>query len=410
MPKYKYVARDRAGKATAGTIEAMDEMELRRVLRSNELYLTRFKGSGASQTTAEGVYRPSPMEAKPTLQEMVIATRQLGTTVRAGLPIIEALSIVGSQSNKPALRHAFRDIEQGVSDGQFLSAGMKRHPKLFPRLVVSLVEAGEVAGTLDHTLDVAADQLDREDNLRRRVKAALLYPKLVVLACVGTIAGMLLLVVPTFSKVYTSLHTALPAPTLLLMGLSAAVMRWWWAIAIVIGVFVLLFKRFAATENGQRKLDRLVLKIPVLGSLMRKIAIARFVQTLAGAMRGGVPVLASLAISANTAGNSVIRDAIVAAAENVRDGATIAVELERTGQFPVLVTRMISAGEATGNIDTMLDEINRFFDRDIEYAVDKLTRMIEPLMTVLVGSIVLLVLLALYMPIFSLGDAFLNKK
>ncbi len=409
MPSYKYTARDGAGKSSVGVLQAADEAELRRVLRANDLYVVRVKGGGAAPE-AEGSYKPRPLEPKPSLQDMVIATRQLGTTVRAGLPIVQALGIVGMQSEKPMLRHAFADIEQGVSDGQFLSVGMRKYPKLFNRLVVSLVEAGEVAGTLDHTLELAAEQLDREDNLRRRVKAALLYPKLVVAACVGTIAGMLLLVVPVFSKVYGSLHAKLPAPTLILMSLSANVLKYWWLGALIGAGLTFAFKRFAATEGGQRKLDRLVLKIPVLGSLLRKIAIARFVQTLSGSMRGGVPVLRSLAISAATAGNTVICDAVTGAAEHVRDGAPIAQELEKTGQFPVLVTRMIAAGESTGNIDAMLDEINRFYERDIEYAVDKLTRTIEPLMTVLVGSIVLLVLLALYMPIFTLGNAFLGNK
>lgn len=338
MQNFKYVARDRAGKASAGTIQAADEVELRRILRSNDLYLTRARGSGGAVT--EGKPRAGAFEAKPTLQDMVIATRQLGTTVRAGLPIIEALGIVGSQSNKPALRQAFADVEQGVKEGQFLSAGMRKHPKLFNRLVVSLVEAGEVAGTLDHTLEVAAEQLDREDNLRRKVKAATMYPKMVVFACMGTIAGMLLFVVPVFANVYGGLHAKLPAPTLLLIAISNLVVHLWWLAAVLIGVLTVAFKRWAATEKGQRKVDTLVLKIPVLGDLLRKIAIARFVQTLAGSMRGGVPVLASLAISANTAGNAVVREAVEAAADAVRDGAAIAPELERTGQFPVLVTRI----------------------------------------------------------------------
>ncbi len=407
MPIYKYQARNRAGKASAGTLQANDEAELRRLLRASDLYVVRAKASGA---TPQGERAPGFFESKPSLQDMVIATRQLGTTVRAGLPIVQAIEIVGAQSEKPALRQAFAEIGQGVSDGQFLSVGMRRHPKLFNRLVVSLVEAGEIAGTLDTTLDVAAHQLDREDNLRRRVKAALLYPKLVVAACAGTIAGMLLLVVPVFSKVYGSLHTALPGPTILLMAVSDAAVHWWWMGATILGLAALTFRKYKETEQGARRIDRLALKIPVLGPLLRKIAIARFVQTLSGAMAGGVPILASLTISAATAGNTTIREAVEAAAERVQNGSSLAPELERTGEFPLLVTRMIHAGETTGNIDSMLDEINRFFDRDVEYAVDKLTRMIEPLMTVLVGSIVMVVLLALYMPIFSLGNAFLGKK
>lgn len=410
MPNYKYTARDRRGNMTAGSIVAADEAELRRILRTNDLYLTKFKGGSGGAEEKKGAAKPGMFEPKVTLQDMVIATRQLGTTVRAGLPLMVALSIVGSQTNKPSLKNAFKDLEQGVSDGEFLSAGMRKHPKLFNRLVISLVEAGEVTGTLEETLDVAANQLDREDHLRRKVKAAMLYPKLVVAACIATIAGMLLLVVPVFSKVYTSLHADLPGPTVMLMALSDKATHYWWLAALIGAGISYLFKKYRETPTGQRRLDILVLKIPVLGDLLRKVAIARFVQTLSGSLHGGVPILQSLQISANTAGNTVIRDSVLSAAQNIRDGATIADELEKTQQFPMMVTRMIAAGEATGNIDTMLDEINRFYDRDIEYAVDKLTRMIEPLMTALVGTIVLFVLLALYMPIFTLGNAFLGKK
>lgn len=409
MPTFKYVARDLAGKSNAGTIQASDEADLRRILRANDLFLVRCKGSGFTQEKEESK-KASLFEPKTTLQDMVIATRQLGTTVRAGLPLMVALNIVGSQTNKKELKGAFADLEQAVSDGQFLSAGMRRYPKLFNRLVISLVEAGEVAGTLDHTLEVAAEQLDREDNLRRRVKSALLYPKMVVLACIGTIAGMLLLVVPVFANVYSGLHAQLPGPTLLLIALSRICVKFWYLAPPIVFGLMFAFRKYRETEAGARRLDIMVLKIPVLGSLLRKIAIARFVQTLSGALRGGVPVLRALAISANTAGNVVIREAVTEVAQSVRDGSPIAEELEKTGHFPMLVTRMIAAGEATGNIDQMLDEINRFFERDVEYAVDKLTRMIEPLMTVLVGSIVLMVLLALYMPIFSLGNAFFGKK
>ena len=410
MPHFKYSARDQDGKTTSGSIIANDPRELRRILRMNDLFLTRYRGS-ALASDPKAVQEPTSgiFAKKPSLEDMVIATRQLGTTVRSGLPILEALEIVGDQSEKPILRAAFRDIALDVSQGQFLSTGMRKYPKLFNRLVVSLVEAGEVGGTLDQTLEVAADQLDREDNLRRRVKAALLYPKLVILACIGTITAMLLIVVPVFANVYSGLHTELPGATRLLMEISGLAVHWWWLGVLIGGAFAYGFRKYRETKGGARRVDIIALRIPVLGPLLRKIAIARFVQTLSGALRGGVPVLRSLAISASTAGNSVIREAVENAARNVRDGAAIAPELDRSGEFPLLVTRMIRAGEATGNIDTMLDEINRFYERDVAYAVDKLTRMIEPLMTVLVGGIVLLVLLALYMPIFSLSKAVLKN-
>lgn len=409
MPYYDYVARDSMGNVLTGVQEATDRSELRSILRAGDLYLTRFKVASAPGGKASfdlgGLFAP-----KPTLQDLVVATRQIGATVRSGLPIVEALGIVGSQSNKPPLRDAFTDIQQGVIDGQTLSVGMMRHPALFSPLVVALVEAGELSGMLDRTLDLASESLDREDTLRRRVKAATLYPKLVAAACVGTIAVMLLIIVPVFSNVYRGLHATLPLPTRLLLSLSAAVVHWWWLIALAGFAGSRLVKRYVGTDEGRRNLDRLVLKVPVLGPVMQKVAIARSVQTLAGSLRAGVPVLNALSIAAGTAGNSVVREAVESAAQGVRDGAAIAPELEKTGQFPLLATRMIAAGESTGNIDAMLEEVNRFYERDIDDAVGKLTRSIEPMMTLLMGGIVLLVLLALYMPIFSLGAAMTGKK
>jgi type IV pilus assembly protein PilC len=407
MPKFNYTARDLAGQASSGAILAADENELRRMLRMNDLYLVKARRGGGD--VADGESAPHFFDSKVTLQDLVIATRQLGTTIRAGLPLLEALRIVGSQSNKPALTRAFFDMEQAALDGKSLSIGMSKHPKLFNSQVIALVEAGEVSGTLEQTLGIAADQLDREYALRRKVKAATLYPKLVVLACFGTVVGMMTLVVPVFSKVYEGVHAQLPAPTMLLMSMSGIFIHWWWAIAAAVAAAVYGAKRYGQTVKGRTQMDIVSLKIPILGPLMRKVAVARVVQTLAGALKGGVPILMALEICANTAGNAVIQNAVIDASHHVREGAALATELERTGQFPLLVTRMVAAGEATGRIDSMLEEINRFYEQDIAYSVEQLTLLIEPFMTVAVGTIVLLILLALYMPIFSLGPALLGK-
>lgn len=410
MPNYDYIARDGVGNILTGMLQANGRSELRRLLRESGLFLTESKvtivpsGIGGSGGL-NGLLTP-----KPTLQELVIATRQLGIATHAGLPIIEALIIVSSQSAKPALRDAFADIQQGVTDGQTLSLGMRRHPELFTPVAVALVDAGERSGTLDAALELVSTQLDREDAFRKRVKTASVYPKLVAAACIGTIVTMLVFVVPVFANVYHGLHAKLPAPTLILIALSDTVMRWWWAMAAVgYGLFHWL-RRYVQTEEGRRWRDRLALKTPILGTVLLKVAVARFVQTLSGTLRAGVPILNALTISAGTAGNAIIQDAVEAAVLGVREGASIASELEKTGHFPLLATRMIAAGESTGTTDFMLEEVSRFYERDIDEAMDKLTRSLEPLMTLLMGGIVLLVLLALYIPIFSLGNVFLQKK
>jgi len=404
MPKYKYVARDRAGKSSTGQLQANDEADLRNLLRSNGLFLTQVRGSSGPDSTT-GAGSPGLFVRGPTLQDLVIATRQLATMMRAGMPMMETLNLVSSQMTKPGLKGAFKDLEKAVSGGEALSLAMSRYPKVFSKLVVAFVESGEATGNLAETLEAAAVQLDREDNLRRKVKAATTYPKIVVAACFGTVAVMIVVVVPVFSQVYRQLGSGLPGPTLLLIAVSDFVIKYGWLVVLVIVAIAYAYKRYGETEAGSKNLDILSLKLPVLGLVFRKIAIARFVQTLSAALKSGVPVLHALQISGNMAGNDVIRDAVVEATERIREGSPIAQELEKTGEFPMMVTRMLSAGESSGSLDTMLDEVNRFYDRDVEYSVDKLTRMIEPLMTMLVGGIVLLILLALYMPVFNLGKA-----
>jgi type IV pilus assembly protein PilC len=412
MPKYKYTARDAAGKSSAGQVEAIDEAELRRVLRQNGLFLTQIKGTDRGASSVDTTEERAPQgffDAKPSIQDMVIATRQLSTMMRSGLPMMEALALIGSQTTKPILRYVFKDLGNAVSSGQALSFAMSKYPKVFNKLVIAFVESGEATGNLDGTLEAAAMQLNREDNLKRKVKAATTYPKIVVAACVGTIAMMLLFVVPVFATVYKQLKSELPAPTRLLIAVSDVGVKFGIFLLIPIGLAIYGYKRYADTPGGKRRLDIIALKLPVLGPVFRKIAIARFVQTLGSALASGVPILQALTIASNTAGNTVIQDAVTEASNKIREGASIAIELERTGEFPMMVTRMLAAGESSGNLDTMLEEVNRYYERDVEYAVEALTRMIEPMMTVLVGGIVLLILLALYMPVFSLGKAFLGK-
>ncbi len=405
MPKYRYVARDRAGKSSTGQLQAHDEADLRNVLRANGLFLTQIKAASGEEGSGTSAGQMVLFAKKPTLQDMVIATRQLATMMHAGMPMMETINLVGSQMTKPVLKSAFHDLELAVSGGESLSAAMSRFPKIFSKLIVAFVESGEATGNMAESLEAAALQLDREDNLKRKVKAATTYPKIVIAACVGTIAVMIIVVVPVFSQVYRQLGSGLPGPTLLLIAISDLSIRFGWLILLLGGIGAYFFRRYSETDSGRRRLDTISLKLPVLGLTFRKIAIARFVQTLSGALRSGVPVLQALQISGNMAGNTVIRDAVETATVKIREGSPIATELEKTGEFPMMVTRMLAAGENSGSLDTMLDEVNRFYDRDVEYSVDKLTRMIEPMMTMLVGGIVLVILLALYMPVFNLGKA-----
>jgi len=403
MPNYQYKARDLSGNMTSGVVFADSEQALRAVLRDSRLYLVQFKKSGAEPGTSSAPAASFGRGRKVKLADLVTMSRQLATLVRAGLPIIETLATLRAQVESPVLAAALADIQADVMAGSTLNEAMARHPKIFNNLCVSLVAAGEAGGLLDKTLDIMAEQLDKESMIQQQVKAAMAYPKLVVMACVGVVAFMLVFIVPVFGKVYEQFHAELPAITQLLVAMSDFVTHFWWL--AILGLFGLVkaMKAFRETPYGKRLFDTISLKVPVIGPIMRKIAIGRFAQTFAGSTASGIPILNALAICADTSGNVIIHDAIMKAAAQVSEGTSIAPALEASGQFPPLVTRMLAAGETSGNLDEMLSEIATFYGRDVDFAVQKMTKLIEPLMTIVVGFIVLFILMALYMPVFNLS-------
>jgi len=401
MPEYLYTARDKGGNLTTGMIFAETDQELRDSLRTNDLYLTEFERRHDSVGKQQQRLFAS---RKVKLGDLVVMSRQLATLVRAGIPVVEALGTVAVQTENFVLAEALREVRLQVVAGEGLATAMRRHPKIFSELYCSLVEAGEVGGVLDQTLDVAATQFDRDAHLRQQVKAALVYPQLVVVASFGVVLFMLLFIVPIFKKVYTQFHAQLPGTTQLLVQISDFLAAYWWIGALGLISMILGYRRIRRSPKGRLATDRFFLRLPILGTVVRKIAISRFAQTFGSATHGGIPILRALAVSANTAGNYVIRDAVMKVATHVQEGASLAPPLDDTKEFPPMVIRMIAAGEKSGNLTLMLEEITKFYDRDVEYSVQKLTRLLEPAMTVLVGGIVLFVLLALYMPIFNLGN------
>jgi type IV pilus assembly protein PilC len=407
MPTFSYTARDTAGTSKQGYASAATSNELRETLRSKQLFLTAFKETSSKggesdilDVTASSERTKKRRKAK--LGDMVVMSRQLATMVGAGLPIVEALYAVAAQTDNAGLSQTLAEVRLDVLSGSTLSESMARHPKMFNEMYISLVQAGEVGGVLEETLETAAVQFDKEAELREKIKSAMVYPIIVVMASVAVVAFMLVFIVPVFANVYDQFNAKLPPVTMSLVVVSRIVRSYWY---IVLSLIVLAWyscKRFNQTPNGRRFFDGLKFKLPLIGKLNRKIAVARFTRTLAGLVRAGVPILRGLTISANTSGNVLIIEAIRKVVEFVKEGATISVPLEQTGEFPPMVTKMIAAGEQSGDLDHMLNEITRFYDRDIEYQVGRLMRIMEPLMTIFVGGVVLFILLALYMPVFNL--------
>ena len=400
MPVFTYTARDRSGAQTSGTTTAASLGDLRAQLREKNLFVTDVREqSGSSRSQSASVSRRSVK-----LGDMVVMSRQLATLVRAGLNITECLYSVAAQTENKVLQDTLSQVRLDVLTGSTLGGAMRKHPRVFSEMYSSLVEAGETGGLLDKTLETAAEQFSREADLREKVKAAFTYPVLVMVVAVGVVAFMLIVIVPVFADVYKQFHAELPVITRTLVFVSAVIVHYWWGVLIAGILTVIALRRYIQTERGRRMYDILKLKIPLLGKLNRKIAVSRFTQTFAGMTSAGVPILRALAISGTTSGNVIIQDAVMDVAEQVQQGAGLAVPLEKTNEFPLMVTRLIAAGEQSGNLDEMLNEITVFYNRDIQYTVEKLTKLMEPLMTVVVGLIVLFILLALYMPIFSLGQ------
>ena len=399
MPSFQYVARDRTGKMVRGTLAGVNERAVREQLRRKDLYVTTLALQKASSAAAGGSVR----RKKVSLNDMVIMSRQLATLVRAGLPLIDSVFTLIAQTQNPILKQTLTDIRQDVLAGSTFSDALAKHPKIFSELYQSLARAGEVSGTLDETLQVAADQLDKEQQLREKVKSAFVYPMAVVVTAVGVVTFLLIFVVPVFADVYNQFNAKLPPPTLLLVSMSSVIRKYWYICFIALFAGVKLLKRWQQTEKGRRTCDKIKLRMPLLGMLNRKIAISRLTRTFSAMVSAGVPILSGLQTSARVTGNVLFVDVIADAVQKVNEGVRLSVPLEQSGQFPSMVTRMIAAGEESGNLDEMLRQITTFYDRDIEYTVERLTRMIEPILTVVLGVIVGFILLALYMPIFNLS-------
>ena len=406
MASFEYTGRDQAGNSVSGVVTAADMGEARKMLRYKNHYVLSVREQAAQQGQARS---GSGLRRKIPLDDMVVMSRQFATLIRAGLSILDCLTTIAEQTENALLAETLTQVRLDVMTGSTLAGAMRKHPRVFNPVYIALVQAGEAGGVLEATLETAAMQFNQQAELVEKVKAALTYPTLVIISAVGVVVFMLVFIVPVFSGIYKQFHAELPAVTRLLVLMSQVVLHYWWLVGAGMGGAVWATRQIITTPEGRRAWDGLKLKTPLMGKLARKIAIARFAQTFAGATRAGVPILSALQVSAETAGNRIIFDAVMQAAGFITEGATLSVPLAQTGQFPSMVTRMIAAGEHSGNLDAMLDEITRFYHRDIEHSVGKLTRLMEPLMTIVVGGIVLFILLALYMPVFYLTQVMHTK-
>lgn len=338
-------------------------------------------------------------------RDIVIFTRQFATMINSGLPLVQALDILAEQTENDSLRKVIQDVLYDVESGNTLADSMGRHPKVFTDLYVNMVAAGEAGGILDTILLRLATFLEKNDALVRKIKGAMIYPGVIFTVAAGAVAILLVFVIPTFQTMFESAGVPLPLPTRLVIALSVVLQNYWWAILLGIAALVFLVRQVYQTSGGRLAIDRFLLNVPILGDLQRKAAVARFTRTLGTLVSSGVSILEGLEITAKTAGNRVIHDAVMNSRASIAGGETIAGPLKESGVFPPMVVQMINVGEQTGGLDEMLTKIADFYDEEVDAAVEALLSAMEPIMIVVLGVIVGGMIVAMYLPIFDMINA-----
>ena len=400
MPVYKWEGRARDGKVRKGTLEAPNEAVVTAQLRSQGILPTRIKKSvGQIEVKIPG-FKP-----KVKTKDIVVFTRQFATMIDAGLPLVQCLEILSSQQENPTFKEVILKVKEDVEAGSTFADALAKHPKVFDRLYVNLVNAGEVGGILDTILNRLAAYIEKAMNLRKKVKGAMVYPAAVVGVAVLVVAIILIWVIPVFQQMFAGVGKTLPAPTLFVIALSEFTKRYFLFMLIALFVLSFLFRRVYRTEKGRVFFDRLFLKAPVFGQLIRKVAVAKFTRTLGTLISSGVPILEGLDVVSRTAGNAIIEQAIIKTRESISEGRTIAEPLKETKVFPPMVVQMIAVGEATGALDQMLGKIADFYDTEVDEAVSALTSLIEPLLMVFLGGTIGGLVVAMYLPVFQMAGA-----
>jgi type IV pilus assembly protein PilC len=401
MAVYTWEGRTRQGTTKKGVMEAASEAAVMAQLRAQMITPVGVKAKPKDILQGISLFKP-----KPKIRDLVIFTRQFATMIDAGLPLVQCLDIQSEQQPNAAFKDVIRAVKSDVEQGSTFADALRKHPGVFSDLYVNLVQAGEVGGILDTILTRLAQYMEKADALRRKVKSAMVYPATIVVVSIGVITLLLVKVIPVFKKMFEEMGGALPAPTQMVVDLSAFMQRW---IVLILAAMVVSVAGFLMARRRLRgfryRTDAAFLKMPIFGSLLRKVAVARFSRTLGTMISSGVPILEALDICARTAGNLVIEAALVKTRAAISEGRTIAEPLEASGVFPGMVVQMIAVGEATGAMDQMLGKIADFYDDEVDTAVAALTSLLEPLMMVFLGGTVGGMLLAMYLPIFKIAEA-----
>jgi type IV pilus assembly protein PilC len=395
MATFTYTARAFNGDLRTATIDASSRDDVIAQLRKQRLSVVKID-QDATKKIGRGSIKT---------RDIVIFTRQFSTMINSGLPLVQALTILAEQTDNKALAEVTRKVVFDVESGNTVADALSKHPRAFTNLYVNMVAAGEAGGILDTILLRLATFLEKNDALVRKVKGAMIYPAVIMSVAAIAVVTLLIFVIPVFAGMFASAGQALPLPTRIVIGASGFLKSYWWVIgAVIIGGGYML-KKYYATSNGKLAIDRLMLHAPVLGDVLRKSAVSRFTRTLGTLISSGVSILEGLEITAKTAGNRVIQDAIMQSRSSIAGGDTIAQPLQKSKVFPPMVISMIAVGEQTGGLDEMLSKIADFYDEEVDAAVSNLLSLLEPIMIVFLGVVVGGMVVAMYLPIFDMVNA-----
>ncbi|MFP3980918.1 MAG: type II secretion system F family protein [Desulfobacterales bacterium] len=398
MPVFQWEGKDRSNQLKKGEIEANSEQEVRAQLGRQRINPTKIKKKPKDLFENVSFLQPKVRE-----RDIIVFCRQFSTMIDAGLPIIQCLDILQAQQENPTFRKMIKDIKESVESGQTLAESLKKYPKHFDDLFVNMVAAGEAGGILDVILRRLSTYMEKAAKLKAQVKGAMTYPLVTICIAIAVVAVILIFVIPVFEDMFASMGQGLPAPTQMVIGLSDFVTNNILWIIIGLVLFIVAFRQYYKTEKGRATIDELSLKLPVVGILIRKVAVAKFTRTMGTMLASGVAILEALDIVAKTAGNKSIERAIYRVRSGIAEGQTIADPLAETGVFPPMVCQMIAVGESTGAIDAMLEKIADFYEEEVDQAVENLTAMIEPFMLVFLGVVIGGLVVSMYLPIFTMA-------
>jgi type IV pilus assembly protein PilC len=404
MPVFSYKAKTSAGTVMVGVIDADEQKGAVEKLRAQKYVVLEITEKTENFVDKIKAFIAAQKKGKVTSKDLVLFSRQLSTLVSAGVPIVQSLGILETQAENPAFKEVLGAVKADIESGLSISDALKKHPDAFPDLYTSMVKAGELGGILDTILERLTAYMESSEQLKAKVKSAMMYPAIVLSICAVVTVFLMIFVIPTFKNIFASFGAELPLPTQMLIDISDAMKHFWY---LIVAFPFVAFKGFAAfykTDRGHKIVDRYTLSAPIFGIILKKVAVARFTRTLGTLIKSGVPIMQALETVAQTAGNVIIADAVLLTRESIREGGHLSDPLKKSGIFPNMVTSMISVGEETGALDIMLSKIADFYDQEVDTAVKGLTSLIEPIVIVVMGIVIGTIVVAMFMPMFGLGE------